>query len=583
MKRMFLFVFVMCTLFSNTICAQNLLGDMNHNGGIDVGDITLLIDDYLTSESEEIPYTIDNSLIVGRWYLTADDYLNFYEDGTSDAFDDIHYTFYVIDDEGILVFSKYGIPLYVFHVPTFTDGCLVLENLSTEESFTLTRCFIELSEEELTLAEGDQIQLTADVVPEDAGTVYWRSNTPGVARVSRTGLVTAVSEGTAIITAEVAGVQATCTVTVKGGQKVTAITLSQTDVTLEMGYSYQMGATVTPSNATNKSVKWSTSDASVVTVRSDGLLTTQGVGTAIITCEAADGSGVKATCMVTVTGVQKVTAITLSQTDVTLEMGYSYQMGATVTPSNATNKSVKWSTSDASVVTVDHNGLLTTQGVGTATITCAATDGSGVKATCTVAVKIYNHGHEYVDLGLSVKWATMNIGANSPEDYGDYFAWGETTSKDSYSWETYKWCKGFYNTLTKYCTYSGYDYGTVDNKSVLVLSDDAARYNWGGTWRMPTYDELNELKTKCTTTWTSLNGVKGRLVTGPNGNSIFLPAAGHRYYSSLYDAGSIGYYWSSSLDTSDPIDGKYLVFYSSNFYMDYNHRFFGQSVRAVCP
>ncbi len=188
--------------------------------------------------------------------------------------------------------------------------------------------------------------------------------------------------------------------------------------------------------------------------------------------------------------------------------------------------------------------------------------------------------YEAVDLGLSVKWATMNVGANSPEEYGDYFAWGETSPKDTYSWETYKWCKGSQYTLTKYCSNSSY--GTVDNKTVLDPEDDAAQANWGGTWRMPTRDEFTELRTKCTWEWTSLNGVYGRKVTGPNGNSIFLPAAGYRYDSSLGTAGSYGSYWSSSLGTDDPLYGWYLHFDSSNFYMNDYYRYNGRSVRAVC-
>ena len=148
----------------------------------------------------------------------------------------------------------------------------------------------------------------------------------------------------------------------------------------------------------------------------------------------------------------------------------------------------------------------------------------------------YN-GHEYVDLGLSVKWATCNVGAESPEDYGDYFAWGETTSKSTYNLSTYKYCNGSSTTLTKYNTSSSY--GTVDNKTQLDLTDDAARANWGGSWRMPTYAEWTELCEQCTWTWTSQNGVKGYKVTSKsNCNSIFLRATGYRIDSSLYDAGT---------------------------------------------
>ncbi len=194
------------------------------------------------------------------------------------------------------------------------------------------------------------------------------------------------------------------------------------------------------------------------------------------------------------------------------------------------------------------------------------------------------NGHEYVDLGLSVKWATMNVGANSPEDYGDYFAWGETSIKNTYNWSTYKWCNGSSSTLTKYNTSS--TYGTVDNKTQLELSDDAAHVNWGGSWRMPTDAELTELRNNCTWTWTSQNGVRGYKITSKsNDNSIFLPLAGYSYDSSLSGT-SYGYYRSSSLLTYSPLNtyGLYFGFNTVLIINDYRtSRYFGHSVRPVCP
>jgi len=290
--------------------------------------------------------------------------------------------------------------------------------------------------------------------------------------------------------------------------------------------------------------------------------------------------------------VQPVTSITLSQTTLNLQLDSSpVRLTATVEPTYADNAAVIWSSSDEEVAKVSKLGTVKAFGEGTAIITCTAADGSGVKATCTVTVTAYNNynnGHEYVDLGLSVKWATMNVGASSPEDYGDYFAWGETTTKTTYNWSNYKYCKGNEYTLTKYCTKSGY--GTVDNKTVLDLSDDAARANWGGNWRMPTYAELDELRNNCTLKWTTQNSVKGYKVTSKtNGNSIFLPAAGHRKDSSLYSAGSYGIYWSSSLGTLEP-NGAYnlslgwdMVFDVSDVDWHCYYRSYGQSVRPVCP
>ena len=192
---------------------------------------------------------------------------------------------------------------------------------------------------------------------------------------------------------------------------------------------------------------------------------------------------------------------------------------------------------------------------------------------------------EYVDLGLSVKWATFNVGASTPEEYGDYFAWGETEPKATYSLSTYKWCNGSETTLTKYNTKSSN--GTVDNKTQLDLSDDAAHVNWGGSWRVPTYAEWTELCDQCTWTWTAQNGVNGYKVTskksGYTNNSIFLPAAGYRGGSSLDYAGSYGFYWSSSLRTGGPGSAWSVCFYYSNVYRDYYSRYYGLSVRPVCP
>ena len=190
------------------------------------------------------------------------------------------------------------------------------------------------------------------------------------------------------------------------------------------------------------------------------------------------------------------------------------------------------------------------------------------------------NGYLYVDLGLSVKWATCNVGAESPEDYGDYFAWGETTTKTTYDKTTYKHRNGSSYTFTKYNTNSSY--GTVDNKTTLELNDDAARANWGGSWRMPTDDEMTELRTNCTWTWTTENGVNGYKVTSKvKGESIFLPAAGWRSGTSRYNDGSYGRYWSSTPYESDTEDAYYLRFYSGDHYTSSSYREYGQSVRPV--
>ena len=173
-------------------------------------------------------------------------------------------------------------------------------------------------------------------------------------------------------------------------------------------------------------------------------------------------------------------------------------------------------------------------------------------------------GHYYVDLGLNVCWATCNVGANSPEEYGKYYAWGETIQKVQY------------DESTSEC------YGEEMYDISRSSSYDAARANWGGNWRMPTRAEFNELVNRCTWTWTTQKGKSGYKVTGPNGNSIFLPAAGYHAGRSVYGVGDVGYYWSSTPGESDINDGAYGLYISNSDYIMKNcFRYCGMSMRSV--
>ena len=187
-------------------------------------------------------------------------------------------------------------------------------------------------------------------------------------------------------------------------------------------------------------------------------------------------------------------------------------------------------------------------------------------------------GHEYVDLGLpsGLLWATCNVGATSPEESGDYFAWGETSTKETYDEDN---CPT--SGLTKSELQSQ---GYIDSEGNLNPQYDAATANWGGTWRMPTYDEFAELITKCTWTWTTQNGVKGYNVEGPNGNSIFLPAAGYRSGSSLISWVSSGEYWSSTPYDSSFHGSAYRLYFSHGVeYVSWDHslRYDGLPVRPI--
>ena len=189
---------------------------------------------------------------------------------------------------------------------------------------------------------------------------------------------------------------------------------------------------------------------------------------------------------------------------------------------------------------------------------------------------------DWVDLGLpsGLLWATRNVGATSPEDYGDYFAWGETQPKEVYDWSTYIYSNGADDQLTKYCSNSDYGYnGFTDNLTILQPGDDAATANYGG--RTPTKVEWQELLDNTTATWTTQNGVNGRLFTGTNGNSIFLPAAGCRWDSNIHGGGYYGYYWSSSLYPGLPFYAWEIGFGSGSLYLDAINRMCGQPVRAV--
>ena len=245
-----------------------------------------------------------------------------------------------------------------------------------------------------------------------------------------------------------------------------------------------------------------------------------------------------------------ITDLTLDKSSISVFTRRSQQLHAEVIKTSAAvNEYIEWSSSDPSIATVDYQGNVFGVTPGTATISAKIVFTSIVK-TCEVTVtqnQLSTNSHEYVDLGLSALWATTNIGASSPEGFGDYFAWGDTSpyysslsplvwkadKTDGYVWGNYKHCKGSETTLTRYCdsSSSGYDSYT-DDYTELLLEDDAAHVNWGGDWHIPSYFQIVELARKCKWEKTTLNSVEGFLVTGPNGNSIFLPNAG--YYEQVY-------------------------------------------------
>lgn len=193
--------------------------------------------------------------------------------------------------------------------------------------------------------------------------------------------------------------------------------------------------------------------------------------------------------------------------------------------------------------------------------------------------------YTFVDLGLpsGIKWATYNVGASKPTEYGDYFAWGETESKSKYIWENYKWCEDDYNSLTKYCVNSSN--GKVDGLKTLLSEDDAATVYWGAGWRMPTSTEQQELLAGCDWEWEdSFNGscISGQVGTSKtNGNTIFLPAAGYCYGDVIANKDLEGNYWSSSTYDRDSNDAYHICVYITYLDCHFTSRFYANTVRAV--
>ena len=255
---------------------------------------------------------------------------------------------------------------------------------------------ITLSNNEITLYNNDNVQLTATVYPEDADIkdVTWSSSN-GALKVDENGLVTCVdySYGEAVVTATAkdgSGVTATCKVTLKQRQ-ITSLSLSADELSLERTSTALLTSHIIPDNADRPALIWRSSDENVATVNypgvfsTEGFVTAVGVGEAVITAYTIDGSGITATCKVIVTP-KLVTSVTLDQSELTIEKTYTAQLSATIAPEDADNRNVTWTSDNEEVATVDGSGLVTAVSEGTATITATANDGSDVSASCVVTV-----------------------------------------------------------------------------------------------------------------------------------------------------------------------------------------------------
>ena len=307
---------------------------------------------------------------------------------------------------------------------------------------------------------------------------------------------------------------------------------------------------------------------------------------------AQKNGSLKHTISVKQAGRVSASTFELNKTEIQLRPNTSEVLTATIEPYNATDKDITWTTSDPSVATVDENGKVIAINNGTATISAKTRE---KEATCYLKVCSESFIGNPVDLGVAItrndgtsynlKWADCNLGASHPEEFGNYYAWGETETKNTYTAENYKWYNGGYYSvgtppnvvtrinITKYCLSSQPEYwdgeGNPDNKTTLDPEDDAVQVKLGGAWRMPTYEELEALIHQCSWTWTTKNGFHGYEVKSKsNGNTVFFPATGVKNLN--YD-GLIAGYFASSLSPEDPARAGTLLIRSS-----------GTSTTVVC-
>ena len=352
---------------------------------------------------------------------------------------------------------------------------------------------------------------------------------------------------------------------------VDSVSVSPTSLDLKVGESATLTATVKPDNASDKTVSWQSTAPAVAKVE-NGVVTALSEGTAYIHATAGGETGV---CTVTVSAAAvPVESITLDFSEKELTEGESFTLTATVLPSDATDKTVSWYAMNAGsgILSVSGDGTVTALAPGHETVIASCGD---ARAYCEVTV--VKAGPKMVDLGLSVLWADRNIGADAPEAYGDYYAWGETETKEAYSFNNCKWFNGGTENLTKYITHE--KNGVVDNNMHMDPEDDVAYTLLGDKWRIPTEAEFKELLDRCTWEWKGDAENKGGYkVTGPNGNSIYLPSAGGK---GLTEAGYTGFYWAADILVSVPNNCSQLLTDPGSAVMSTLVRFFGCSVRPV--
>lgn len=460
---------------------------------------------------------------------------------------------------------------------------------------------VYLSQDRAEMIVGETVQLEAIIYPSNATDkkIYWASSKQSVAGVSDRGHVTAIEPGVTTVSAFAGGKKADCLITVMPKTiLVSSITVDPTTLSLTEGDRGVIIAIVNPEDASDKSIEWMSSDTSVAIVDNYGNVSAVSAGTTFI---YATVGGQSACCQVSVSKrAIAVSSISLNINTLYLEIGANESLLASVEPENATNKEVFWNSSNESVAIVSQLGLVSALSAGEAIITAKAGEYSAI---CNVVVN-EPITIEAIDVGLSVKWGSCNLGSSTPEGKGDFYAWGEVETyyqsgsslnnpvwrngkEEGYTWGSYVFGHD-YRSLIKYCPVGMSDYWggerEPDGKTALELEDDAANIRLGGQWRIPTSEEWMELIDKCSWEWAEQDGVYGFIISGQNDARIFLPAAGYfleRYYQSMSTT-KVGCYWSASLDKNSPQRAKGLYFEGGyEISVDSDGRCFGRLIRPV--
>lgn len=424
MKKLFCSLLLMLSMMSHAQQQQVVVGDMNDDGKLTACDVTTLVSTILGGTPQRTltvgadPYLSDNSKVVGTWRSQSGTEITFSADGKCSL--GTGYTFENRPFQGAILINDASDKLVkVYNLYRAESTYLILGEVGGTKAFEYyysSSSFVSgitMSQTTATMNTGASLQLSATVTPADAhdASMTWKSSNTNLATVDQTGKVIAKAAGTVTITATAndgSGKSATCKITVT--QLVTKVALNYTTLSVGKGNNFNLTATITPTNASNKEVEWTSSNTSAVMVLDDGVFYAKAAGSSTITAKAKDGSGKKATCKVTVLSAAP-TAITLSQTSVSIKPGETTQLTATVSPSGAAGVTLIWKSSDTSVATVDQTGKVTAKGAegATATITATVAGSTSIVASATVKISNLLSGTFSVSATKKVQFTKANL------------------------------------------------------------------------------------------------------------------------------------------------------------------------------